>query len=263
MSDTEHKNTFARNSEFSSAFEKDLDKDGWSIELRAHSAAGIATHFEIAFRLPNGKIFKALNGDPYDRDTGQRVESFDNDHTLRVSTGFYKGNDPDIIPVFSGTGREVMQKFGQALETGVIINGQNLEYRAFGLGEPGQNSNSVVATLLKAMGLKFPPAAEAYNAPGSERILLPASWQPSYDFSHDSQYRIHNIKENHWLLEPENVSKQVLKDPRPEKTPRSPGPLNEDKRSDAPDENRDKDNTQLAGAQLSTTAAVSPPFRAG
>jgi len=172
----------------------------WEIRVRAYNLPGAANakHLALSLHGPDGHLIQELNGMSVHRTTKKfgTAEVFEENDTIQVissytpfNQGFFDqglfGPAVGASPVsdheldkesvlFKGTYEEVMAKLILAQRAALIINLRNMDYVATGgLLTPGQNSNSVISTLVQSMGLKMPEDIASLWAPGSGRTLLP------------------------------------------------------------------------------------------
>lgn len=139
----------------------------------------IIAHHEIVFVNPDGQEI-CLNGEAWNRRTAEtNITAFFEESTLRASvtnTGM-KHSGMELIAqgvAWEGSVEEWEKMYINSAEIVSFINEQNLDYHPFGIISEGQNSNSVVSTVLEGLKLNYPPEIQDINAPGSDRILLPS-----------------------------------------------------------------------------------------
>lgn len=206
----------------------DVNAGMYTISIKTYRVTDIPglendpVHHEIVFRNPDGYEI-AFNGNPHDRESGYRQGiSLHGRDTLRVMAEHGTMEDRDFSNQFPAVGEEIIHatqdpdealvKMGKAMEAGRLINAQNMDYVIMDVFEPGQNSNSVVNTIVKAMGLEIPDEVREHWAPGIDRNLLPEDHVSRFD---------QNLPEGDYIMEAmddlniANVSKQVENDPNP------------------------------------------------
>ena len=158
------------------------------------------THADLVFNI-DGKEFRII-GYPYNAQTGMPTmhgsgaEVFTQDHRLKamvtpnspdVASGWEghfhgsKENHIETQTLFTGDSASVLERFAKALKAVDHINKSDISYHAVGLIVPGQNSNSVVGTVLHAIGLEYKPTDPSHSAHGNNRILTPHGWDPGYN----------------------------------------------------------------------------------
>jgi hypothetical protein len=121
-----------------------------------------------------------LNGAATDRETNDNAGGVGKGrHGLFVTkdeAGRDKG-DHYIVDIYAGSYEEVARKKLIALDAACYLNECNFRYNIF-----SQNSNSIVYTLLRAMGLDVPDKSRAlFMMPGNKRLLLPEGWRSYYE----------------------------------------------------------------------------------
>jgi len=190
------------------------DSGEWEIGIVSHEVALGAVHHEIVFLLPNGKMFMGMNGQAFDRETGESDNfTIQPNKSLRVSASVYKATDGEYTTatLMRGSGEEVLQKLGQAVEAAHFINESNLTYVPVDPITCSQNSNSVATSILHAMGLEYPPEIEELWAPGECRDLLPEHWESHYDYTTDRH--LYHLKEAVEALGKKAIAEDVINDP--------------------------------------------------
>jgi len=204
------------------------------IEVRSYEIASVvglpAAHNEILFMIDE-KTQLALHGMAFDRYSGNpKPAPLAGFNTLQV-VGSKSFSDKGMkllgsATIFEGDLSEMYELLGRAAEAGNYINKKNLDYVV--IGSPfghAQNSNSVASTLIKAMGLTYPPEIENIWAPGHERTLIPNNWKSEFEGTATTFFD----KENHAIrdrcfalmdkLGVSNVRANVLSLPKPDVAP--------------------------------------------
>ncbi|CAN0552757.1 unnamed protein product, partial [Laminaria digitata] len=115
----------------------------------------IHRHILIAGFDEHGRQMWEMNGLATDAKTGSRRTfgaPFDRGDRIKFwidTPTFFWANSQNPVRLFSGNPKEISKLRLHAMEAGAKINRADLHYRAW---LNPQNSNSVAATLLKAMG---------------------------------------------------------------------------------------------------------------
>ncbi|PCI56909.1 MAG: hypothetical protein COB36_01150 [Alphaproteobacteria bacterium] len=155
----------------------------YSISVNSYSiVADKFVHNEIVFKDAGTNEIFHLNGGSFDKEDGGNIEfSFlSDDDTLRAflsDQSFNTRNEGMGEPLHSEVlfasddGRAFQEKFVKALEAGVFINSQGLDYVPFNICEKEQNSNSVAATVLHVMELEYDASDHGFIAPGDDDLL--------------------------------------------------------------------------------------------
>lgn len=196
------------------ALRRGADSGEWEIGIISHEVTLGAVHHEIVFRLPNGKMFMGLNGQAVDRETGESSNfTIQPNKSLRISASIYEATEGayTTATLMRGSGDEVLQKMGQALEAAQFINDSNLTYVPVDPISCSQNSNSVATSILHAMELEYPPEIEELWAPGECRDLLPAHWESHYDYTTDPH--LYYLKAAAEALGKKAIAEDVINDP--------------------------------------------------
>ncbi|WP_146135114.1 hypothetical protein [Neisseria iguanae] len=140
------------------------DSQSYAIVKSQHPlVGGVAGHNFIAVLTPEGNVIHELNGLATSR-TGEikpigylpsdKLYIYDE---VDVGKFFYNSSQNQEI-IFSGSYREVMDKFQIGKYLIPLFNSKNFSYPFIGLGD---NSNSAASTLLKGMGLPDPDLGNA------------------------------------------------------------------------------------------------------
>lgn len=149
-------------------------------------------HNTILIRDGDGKPQELLNGQAYDRDTGKGVTTALNPltNTIRVSLEngeayMRRANADHYKPIetraFTGSKEDVQNKLEQMVQAAHYLNDQNLSYVPFAVFRNGQNSNSVVRTLVEAAKIDYPQAVKDLFTPGENRTILPRNWKDAFN----------------------------------------------------------------------------------
>lgn len=187
----------------------------------------VIAHNEIVFVNPDGQEI-CLNGEGWNRETAQTdITAFFKDSTLRASitSAGMKHAGLELIEegvAWEGNVKEWEEMYLKSAEISSFINDQNLDYHPVGIVSEGQNSNSVVSTILKGLKLNYPAAIQSLNAPGSDRILLPSEplLLQNGDMDNWNTESLHDYAEILVLgIDKEMVHDQVLQDKLLDKTP--------------------------------------------
>ena len=147
-----------------------------------------AVHHEVSFYYPDGELFQTLNGHPFDRASGDISLGVGDNKTLRVihdSSKDYEaltGDEPiSEVTLWEGDRVGFYDKLFRSREAATFINQQNLDYELVNPFVTSQNSNSVAYTMVRVMGLDFPPETWGTWAPGHGRYLMPDRFQSFFD----------------------------------------------------------------------------------
>jgi len=181
-------------------------------------------HNTVLIRDGEGNARELFNGQAFDRKTGKGMTTALNPltNTLRVSiengaaymrrshADRYK---PEEAQIFSGSQAEVEARLGKMTQAGHYINDQNLSYVPFGILRHGQNSNSVVRTLVEAAGLSYPQKIRDLFTPGENRTLLPQNWKNAFNALTCSDYMCGLMNG----LQLKQLSEQVRLDQKPKR----------------------------------------------
>lgn len=155
----------------------------YSISVNSYSiVADKFVHNEIVFKDAETDETWHLNGGSFDKEDGGNIAfSFLSDEdTLRAFLSdqpFNTRNEGMGAPLHSEVlfasddGHAFQEKFVKALEAGVFINSQDLDYVPFNIFEKEQNSNSVAATVLHVMELDYDASDRGFIAPGDDDLL--------------------------------------------------------------------------------------------
>lgn len=155
----------------------------YSISVNSYSiVADKFVHNEIVFKDAETDESLHLNGGSFDKEDGGNIEFsfFSDEDTLRAFLSDQPFNtrnegmgDPLHSEVLfaSDDGHAFQEKFVKALEAGVFINSQDLDYVPFNIFEKEQNSNSVAATVLHVMELDYDASDRGFIAPGDDHLL--------------------------------------------------------------------------------------------
>jgi len=199
---------------------KEPAEDKFDVRLNSYkivSALGVtAVHNEIAF-YKNGKPLLAFNGNAHNSQTGD-YQSFavGAGNTLRVSASLntiaeVEGAMEQINSVTLAhlKGEDVIDKIHAAVSAGKFINENKIDYVVVGGATyEAQNSNSVAAALVHAMGYEYPEKELSHLwAPGSKRNLLPDDWKAN-------NYSLNLIRDAE-TLNPQIVQKTVKDEKHP------------------------------------------------
>lgn len=203
----------------------------YSIKVRSYEAVnvpliGSAVHHEIIFEQ-DGQVLLSLNGNPWKRETGQpNFPGHGDNNTLRVNAMAGKtiadldtdGKFPIVTEQTLYSDHDSLkfsELVGRAAEASVFINSYNMDYIMVDPFRKAQNSNSVAHTLTHAMGLQYSPGTEQLWAPGHGRLLLPSGFKSDFDSKeNDVPSQSENTIARLISLSDENISAQVLKDPK-------------------------------------------------
>jgi hypothetical protein len=207
----------------------------YRIELQHTERTGIMgsmfTHSKLAFYVDDKPVL-FLDGWPIDRGSGEPLKDESTQSglaTLQIVADIpinpydtkSKFLDNQIVSE-SNSEREFLQLLAVASGAAKHINSQNVDYSAFGI--VNQNCNSATASMLAAMGIKFPDTKDGIIPIGSNNILIRPDFKIPTAHLNDKELK-KLVAENLAALSLGVVMNEVSKRPDPYKDDRySPEP---------------------------------------
>jgi len=163
----------------------------WTISVASDALVplflfGDPTHNFIYLREHNGSIFLELHGGgvSWETETIQRIPNH-KDTILAFVDGDYltMGHTNKFLEteIHAGEPKDIMRTALIMIDAMHCINRQNLRYDLHEWFAPGQNSNSVAYTLIRAAGLTYPEENLREWEEGHGRWLLPEGWYSYYE----------------------------------------------------------------------------------
>lgn len=99
-----------------------------------------------------------------------------------IATDAHKG-EPGYASttIFRGDPSKLTEMLAIAVDASHYINAQQINYIPLAPFVAAQNCNTVVGTLVKAMGLpSYDSVSPTHSAPGHDRMLLPSGWESQF-----------------------------------------------------------------------------------
>ncbi len=133
-------------------------------------------HKEIVVLNDKNEPVMAFAGHAWDKKTGEfKGISYMGTDTLRATVNKEPGQGlaldiTNIRVLDSGSKEDILDKANIGIAAAIKINEKNLTYHPIGISPT--NSNSVAATVAKAMGFELPPNPKSVYSPGESQQLL-------------------------------------------------------------------------------------------